>query len=88
MTQGVNGLYQNMLPDGWYTDFFSFIKYLPGGITAKQWLKLEILPTCSCILPAPEWLGQNAPKKEGCCCKKRLHYLPIQWNEFSSCRAS
>lgn len=85
VAQRVNGLCQNMLPDGWYTDFFSLIKYLPGGITAKQSLKLEILPTCFCVLPAPEWPGWTTPKKEGCCCKKRLHNLPVQWNKFSSC---
>lgn len=29
----------------WYTDFVNLIKYLPGGITAKQRLRPETLPT-------------------------------------------
>lgn len=57
MAQVVRGFCENVLPGGWYTDFLSLIKYLPGGITAKQWLRPEIQPTGFCILPAPEWPG-------------------------------
>lgn len=46
-----------MPPNEGYTDFLSLIKYLPGGITAKPWLELEILPARLGILPAPEWPG-------------------------------
>lgn len=59
-----------MLPDRWYTDFLSLIKYLPGGITVKQWLKLEIRPTGFCILPAPEWPGWNAQRKKAVVLKR------------------
>lgn len=82
MAQIANGVCLNMLP--FSLNFLGLTKYLPGGITVNRWSKLEILPTCLCILHAPEWLHSNAPKKGGCC-EKRLHYLPIQWDGFSSC---
>lgn len=59
-----------MLPDRWYTDFLSLIKYLPGGITVKKWLKLEIRPTGFCILPAPEWPEWNAQRKKAVVLKR------------------
>lgn len=66
------------------TDFLGLTKYLPGRITVDQWPQLEILPTGLCILHAPEWLHSNALKKEGCY-EKRLYFLPVQWDGFSSC---